>query len=344
MGKLNGLGTRWGFMSKAKSSDNAGDALIGAVIENRFVLESVIGRGGLSTVYRASHEKAGLTVAVKILHSNYSDTTESVERFKREAAIINHLNHPNVVHMYSSGVLSGEIVKASGESEFVDSARPYLVLECLDGFGLDDLLSKEGRLGLAAVKEVVQGVVKGLHEAHELGIIHRDIKPSNVMLVRTVGDFDKDYPGEFTRMVKLLDFGIAKCNKCHDEEKKALTQPGYIFGSPLYMSPEQCMGRDIDHRTDIYSLGCMLYELLVGEPPFDGENAMHTFAMHIYEQPKSLRSHENLGHISLELDEIVLKCLAKEPAARFGTVDEFYKAFDGAVSRILTKKEPALEA
>jgi eukaryotic-like serine/threonine-protein kinase len=306
----------------------ASDALLGAVLENRFHLESIIGRGGISTVYKARHQAVDLLVAAKVLHSSFSNTQESIERLRREAAIINTLNHPNIVHMYSFGVLSGELKKSNGDTELVEEPRPYLVLEHLNGIGLDAMLKREGRLPIKAIYEIMGGVFEGLKSAHDQGVIHRDIKPSNVMLVKEVADYDKEYPGEYNRHVKLLDFGIAKCNKCNDQEAQALTQPGYIFGSPLYMSPEQCMGRDLDLRSDIYSLGCMLYEMLAGHPPFDGENAMHTFAMHIYEAPKSLKTQEGLHDLSQGLDEVVLKCLRKDVEERFSSIDEFRLAFE----------------
>ena len=312
---------------------------VGALIENRFVLEDVIGRGGLSTVYKARHKAAERIAAVKILHEDYSNTEESIERFKREAVIINKLNHPNIVHMYSYGVLRDEISKQDGAVLSLADPRPYLVLELLSGVGLDDLLDKEGRLPLRAIGEIMEGVFEGLKAAHEIGVVHRDIKPSNIMILKKIDDYDSAYPGTFTRRVKLLDFGIAKCNKCHDEKAKDLTQPGHIFGSPLYMSPEQCMGRDIDQRSDIYSLACMLYEMLSGDPPFVGENAMHTFAMHIYEQPKPLRRSADRqaaqtvpANISEALEEVVFRALNKEPEARFENIEAFQAAFERAMS------------
>jgi eukaryotic-like serine/threonine-protein kinase len=306
-------------------------ALLGAVIENRFILQSVIGQGGLSTVYKAQHKVADRDAAVKILHDDYSNTTESVQRFEREAVIINRLNHPNIVHMYSFGVLSGDLEKMDGAFEMIAEPRPYLVLELLRGEGLDKLLDITGKLPMPAIIEIMDGVFEGLKAAHELGVVHRDIKPSNIMILREIDEYDSSYPGSFTRRVKLLDFGIAKCNKCHDEKAKALTQPGYVFGSPNYMSPEQCMGRDIDLRSDIYSLGCMLYEMLTGNPPFEGENAMHTFAMHIYEQPKPLNTHEGLANVSNALEEVVQKSLSKEVEARYESVDAFRTAFSAAM-------------
>ncbi len=263
--------------------------LVGCLVEGRFLIEEIIGVGGLSTVYLAGHNRADLKVAVKIMHSNLTDTEESIERFRREAEIINKLNHPNVVHIYSAGVLEGELKREDGTTMRLETPRPYLVLERLHGQDLDNVLKKVGRFDEKESYRIISSVLKALSEAHQLGIIHRDIKPSNVMLVDKVSCFDKHYPLDQFEPVKLLDFGIAKCMRCYDENRdRELTQPGMVFGSPLYMSPEQCLGRELDCRTDIYSLGCMYFRMLTGRAPFEGESPMHTFAMHMYETPPPL--------------------------------------------------------
>jgi len=304
-----------------------GKKLLGAVIEKRFKLESVIGRGGLSTVYKGYHEKAGFQVAVKVLHSDFSDTDESRERFKREAAIINNLNHPNIVHMYSYGFLTDSTEGLEAKYLPGKDPLPYLVLEHLDGFGLDHILDERTRLSEKLAYRLIAGVMEGLQFAHDMGIIHRDIKPSNVMVIDELSASDRSYPGPFSQHVKLLDFGIAKCNKCHDQKPSMqLTQPGFVFGSPLYMSPEQCKGQDVDQRSDIYSLGCMYYEMLCGEPPFKGESAVHTFAMHLYEHPVPLTRCITEAKVSQELNDIILKCLAKERDERWHSVSDLRQA------------------
>jgi serine/threonine protein kinase len=302
------------------------DKLVGALIEKRFKLESVIGQGGLSTVYKGHHETAGFPVAVKVLHSDYSDTDESRERFKREAAIINHLNHPNIVHMYSFGFLSNETEGLAPQFRPGSDPLPYLVLEHLSGYGLDDILDQRDKLSENLAYRLVAGVIEGLQFAHERGIVHRDIKPSNVMVIDELSDVDKSYPGPYSQHVKLLDFGIAKCSAHHDKKPADLTQPGFVFGSPLYMSPEQCKGQEVDQRSDIYSLGCMYYEMLKGEPPFKGESAVHTFAMHLYEKPVTLPIGKGDGLVSQELNEIIMKCLEKEREARWLSVSQLRQA------------------
>lgn len=301
------------------------EALVGAAIEGRFVLEKVIGVGGLSTVFKARHRQADLDVAVKVLHSNYSNTEESIERFKREAVIINVLNHPNIVNLYSFGILQGSIDKADGGTLPIPEARPYLVLELLNGVDLDYVLERSRLSELQAYRAML-GVLDALEFAHEHNVIHRDIKPSNVMLSNFTDSLELLDSEQLSESVKLLDFGIAKCNKCHDKKPPNLTQPGEVFGSPLYMSPEQCKGIDLDHRSDIYSFGCMYYKILCGVPPFKGENATHTFAMHIYEEAETCRRGPFASLISEEIDEIVRKCLRKNPDERWNSVAEIKSA------------------
>ncbi|MBP6352083.1 MAG: serine/threonine protein kinase [Candidatus Obscuribacter sp.] len=293
------------------------DALIGTIVERRFVIDKVIGRGGISTVYKVKHLHADIEACIKILHSSYTSTEESVERFRREAAITNAINHANVVHMLSYGVLRGELERSEGfEPETVKEPRPYLILELLKGAGLDRIIRK-GAIGQSQSLQITRAVLDALIVAHEMGIIHRDIKPSNVMIVESISEMDQMYSDLPVSQVKLLDFGIAKCNACHDAEVQRLTQAGSIFGSPLYMSPEQCKGDDLDQRSDIYSLGCMLYEMLTGIPPYQGQNVMHTFAMHIYEQPRSFNELADMPAINPQLEAIVMRCLAKDRKDRF---------------------------
>ncbi|MFA7340658.1 MAG: serine/threonine-protein kinase [Candidatus Obscuribacterales bacterium] len=302
------------------------EALIGSTIENRFVLERILGRGGISTVYLGRHNRVDLSVAVKILHTHFSDTDESIERFKREAIIINALNHPNIVHMISYGILQDDGANLSKAKAKADEARPYLVLEHLQGHGLDHLLDEKTRLSQEQSLEIVKAVVDGLIFAHDLGIVHRDIKPSNVMLVDQLSQSDAPYTDDNHSNVKLLDFGIAKCQSAHDKTSQKLTQPGFIFGSPLYMSPEQCKGDELDIRSDIYSLGCMFYEMLAGVAPLRGSNAMHTFAMHLYEMPLPFKSRPEPIKVNPKLEKIIFKCLTKKPEDRYKSCLELKKA------------------
>lgn len=303
---------------------NDDDRFLDAIIENRFYIHGKLGRGGMSSVYSAKHKQVDMTVAVKILHTHFSSEEEGIERFRREAGIVNRLNHPNVVHTLSFGILSGPLLKLDREGKVyedgvLDSPRPYLVLEYLEGKGLDQILEERGRLDGVAAKRIIIGVCYALKAAHEEHVVHRDIKPSNIMIVsskESLEDVDS------IPHVKVLDFGISKM-MVNVTDQQTLTQPGYNFGSPLYMSPEQCTGSELDSRSDIYSLGCMYYELLAGRPPLEGKNPLHTFAMHIYEQPRSVNQHIHSGEkVSPEVEAIINKCMAKEKEERYASIDE----------------------
>ncbi len=317
-------------MTKEEALEQAlDDAFIGAVIEDRFLITEQIGRGGMSTVYKARHKQIDLTVAIKILHTHFSSETEGVERFRREAGIVNRLNHPNVVHTLSFGILTGAIKKLENDGSLIDddlldAPRPYLILEHLEGKGLDLILEQKGRLGLASAKNIIKGVCLALASAHEQNVVHRDIKPSNVMIVTHK---EEDESGlESVPYVKVLDFGISKMTGLGPSQQN-LTQPGYNFGSPLYMSPEQCTGADLDSRSDIYSLGCMYYEMLAGRPPLEGKNPLHTFAMHIYEHPQSINNHlPESAKVPRDVEDLIKKCMHKSPDERFKSITEVLAA------------------
>lgn len=323
-------------MSAAKKED----LLLGAIIEDRFIITEKLGQGGMSTVYIGKHKQIDLKVAIKVLHStlksdeNPQALQESIERFRREAGIINRLNHENVIHTLSFGIL-GSIIKLDGEGKpyeetKLEEPKPYLILELLEGKALDTILKEQTRLTLRTASLIIEATARALAAAHDIDVVHRDIKPGNVMIVSKKDQADVfSYGGQSATGVKVLDFGISKMLQNPDEESRqqSLTATGVVFGSPLYMSPEQCMGQDLDHRTDIYSLGCMFYELLTGRPPFSGKNPLHTFAMHIYEKPKSpnlyLKKEEQ---IPPEAETLILKCMEKDPEERYQTIGELMSA------------------
>lgn len=313
-------------MSAAKKED----LLLGAIIEDRFIITEKLGQGGMSTVYVGKHKQIDLKVAIKVLHStlksdeNPQAVQESIERFRREAGIINRLNHENVIHTLSFGILSS-IIKLDDEGKpyedtKLEEPKPYLVLELLEGKALDTILKEQTRLTLRTASLIIEATGRALSAAHDIAVVHRDIKPGNVMIVSKK---------ESATGVKVLDFGISKMLQNPDEESRqqSLTATGVVFGSPLYMSPEQCMGQELDHRTDIYSLGCMFYELLTGQPPFSGKNPLHTFAMHIYEKPKSPNFYlKKEDQIPPEAETLILKCMEKDPEERYQTIGELMSA------------------
>ncbi len=271
--------------------------MVGTIVENRFEIQGLIGKGGMASVYKAEHKNVELEVAIKVLNADEHFSEADIERLKREARALNSLFHPNVVKVYSFG--------------FLDSGEPYLVLDLLKGQSLDDIIVSGTLPDLDWTIEAFIQICRGLEAAHQTGLIHRDLKPSNVMIV------DTDEDGAF---VKLLDFGIAKSAMPKDNELK-LTRKGEIFGSPLYISPEQISNKEIDKRADIYSLGCLMYESLCGQPALMGDTVVLTLMKHLQEKPPAMATHTE-REIPKELEAIILKCMEKAPADRFQNVQE----------------------
>lgn len=270
---------------------------IGLLVENRFEISDLIGTGGMAAVYKASHRQVELDVAIKILNPEEVSETD-IERLKREAKILNTIFHPNVVKVYSFG--------------FLESGEPYLVLDLLDGKSLDQTIQSEKCLPIVWLLRAFMQICEGLACAHESGLIHRDLKPSNIMVVKP------DSEGAF---IKLLDFGIARSMVASPGEQK-LTRHGEIFGSPLYMSPEAIQGQQIDHRSDIYALGCLMYEAITGVPPHIGNNVIVTFMKHMQETPIPMEQATKGLRVPKKLEEIAFKCMEKQPDQRYQSVKD----------------------
>lgn len=269
------------------------DALIGTVIAEHFRIDSRLAEGGMSAVYKAKDLLLGRDVAIKVLLPGRQFTEESLLRFQREAKAVGILNHPNIVRVYEMNTF------ARGE--------PFIAMEFVDGATLSSKVKGTNGLPELMTITVMQQCANALSYAHSQGIIHRDIKSGNIMISEGVG-------GEW--QAKLVDFGIARAL---EEDAINLTRTGEVFGSPRYMSPEQCQGEKIDARSDIYSLGCVIYECLTGDVPFKGLSALDTMRMHT-ESEVVPPSHVRKGlHLSAELDRIVLKCLAKDRGHRYQT-------------------------
>lgn len=262
-------------------------AVLGRTLDGKYRLDAVLGKGGMGTVYFSTRMHIGDTVAVKILQSsNVGDPNASV-RFRREAQMAARLKHPNVVSIYDFGISNDGLM--------------YLVMEMVEGQSLRQLIKQQGPLTTTAAATVATQVCAALDEAHRQNIVHRDIKPDNIVLQSRGNDLH----------VKVLDFGIAKLR---DMQTSNLTQTGSVMGTPHYMSPEQCMGEELDHRSDIYSLGVVLYEALCGVVPFNSPTPSAVVIQHVNQAPPSLRS-MNLS-IPLEVEETVLHALAKRREAR----------------------------
>src|SRR5262245_19734016 len=215
-----------------------------------YVVEHKLGEGGFGTVFKATHPLIGKVVAIKVLNRQYSAQPEMVSRFVAEARAVNQIRNRFIIDIFGFGQL--------------DDGRHYYVMEYLDGAPLDDYLERNGRLPLPDAIPSLRAVARALDAAHAKGIAHRDLKPENVFLVAE---------SDGTLYPKLLDFGIAKLLVA-DDQLKHKTRTGAPIGTPYYMSPEQCRGRDVDHRTDIYAFGCVTFKLLAGRVPFDGDDYM----------------------------------------------------------------------
>mgnify|MGYP000853127847 CR=1 FL=1 len=285
------------------------DPLIGKVFADRYDIESVLGLGGMSIVYKAKHRLMNRTVAIKMLHNKLKEDVVSLERFRLEAQAASTLSHQNIITVYDFGVTNdGEL---------------FFVMDFLHGESLENLIERKGRVPYERALPIFKQICAGLSAAHKKGIVHRDLKPANIVLT-------KEDDGSET--VKIVDFGIAKMLVGGNQQH--LTQTGEVFGSPIYMSPEQCLGKDLDIRSDIYSLGCLMYDTLAGGPPFRGESVLETMNMHCKDEPPSLNRAEGGATVPPELEEVIFKCMAKDPKDRFQNAAEIQDIL-GAISTTL---------
>jgi serine/threonine-protein kinase len=274
--------------------------MIGTTLDGRYEILSLIGEGSMSHVYKASHSLMQRLVAIKMLKSHLSSDPAMLMRFQQESKAVGVLSHANIVSIYDCGITS--------------DGQPYLVMDLIEGESLASRLTRQGKLPTEEAIEITSAVASGLAHAHGHGIIHRDVKPSNILLPA------KQSTG---RTIKLIDFGIAKLLSLDDAAVQKLTQSGQLFGSPIYASPEQCMGRELDCRSDIYSLGCVLYEMLSGNKPFDGSTPVEIASKHLTDKPPPLEESE--GELK-QLNGIVFKCIEKDKTRRFQSVSEFKDA------------------
>ncbi|MCC7528263.1 MAG: protein kinase [Candidatus Melainabacteria bacterium] len=262
----------------------------------RLKITERIGKGGMGSVYRALDVESDRPVAVKVMHEHLKNDRPSVSRFQQEARAVISLSHENLVKAL-----------ACGEAE---DGAPYLVMEFVEGESLDKILKKETYLEAADAVEIILQVCSALTHAHQNGIIHRDLKPGNIIITNEE---------KGARSAKLVDFGIAKIRSLSERETSNLTKTGDVFGSPHYMSPEQCLGFDLDSRSDIYSLGCVLYECVSGKPPFEGHNPVQLIAKHLSSEVPTLRICDTSKGLRFNraLEKVIARCLEKEPADRY---------------------------
>ncbi len=274
------------------------DLEAGQTFASRYRIEGLLGRGGMGVVYRATDTQLDEVVAIKTLPASAMNTSpEDVERFKREIRLARKITHRNVLRTFDYGEAEGFY---------------FISMEFVKGYALGDMLEENGELAPRVALGVTRQICRGLEAAHEQGIIHRDIKPGNVLI---------DHKGE----VKLMDFGIARM-----QEAEAMTQQGMIVGTPHYMSPEQVQGKTLDPRSDVYSMGVMIYEMLCGTRPFNSSSLTGVLTAHITEAPKppiALRP-----EIGAELNAIVMRCLEKPVEKRYASAGELLEALDTLAS------------
>ena len=274
-----------------------------------YQIESMIGEGGMGVVYLARHATLGRPAAVKVLHPELTTNQSIVTRFFNEARAATAVRNPGIVEVFDFG--------------FLEDRSAYIVMEYLDGESLGARMQR-GRFALGGALTILRAIARALQAAHEQAIVHRDLKPDNVFLVP-----DPELPtGE---RVKLLDFGIAKLA---GNDERSHTRTGTVMGTPAYMAPEQCRGSGrVDHRADLYALGCVAYEMLCGRPPFLADGPGDVIARHLYFPPLPLRSHH--PELPAEIDAFVLWLLEKDPAARPATAADVIRAVDHLAAMVV---------
>ncbi len=264
------------------------DTLIGTILDGRYRLDSLIGVGGMGDVYRATHVHLDTEFAVKLLKPEFVANQTAIKRFRLEAKAAGRIHHPNAVRVTDFGVTPERIV--------------YLVMELVKGESLRSMMRNEGKLEYLRTVNIVRQVCGAVDAAHRGGVIHRDLKPDNILIEIVHG----------AERVKVLDFGIAKLREAKTDA--FLTQAGTIIGTPQYMSPEQCQGKPLDPRSDIYSIGILLYEMLTGEVPFDGESTLQVVYNQLHASPRPLM--ELSPHVPAQLAKVIMRALEKEPDQR----------------------------
>jgi serine/threonine-protein kinase len=275
------------------------DPLLGQVVDGRYEVESVLGQGGMGTVYAARHRALAKRLALKVMRADLAREGDLGARFIQEARAAALIGHPNVVQITDFGQ--------------TPSGAPYFVMELLDGTPLSMLIRQGGPPPVAQSVRILQQVAAGLSAAHAAGVIHRDLKPDNIHVTSS-------------GLVKILDFGVAKVAGAG-----RLTRAGMVFGTPHYMSPEQATGGAVDHRSDIYALGIIMYELFTGRVPFEADSYMGVLTKHMYMRPEPLGSVYEPAQRLGALEDVTQKCLEKSPAARYASVQELIDDVEGVV-------------
>lgn len=286
------------------------------IIAGKYELLSSIGQGGMGSLFMAKHIQLGKYVAIKVQSTGAAQGDAERERFEREARLAASLTHTNLVGVNDYGEL--------------EDGSSFMVMDLLSGKSLAEILTESGPICEERAVPIFLQICSGLSHAHENGLLHRDLKPGNIMIVEENG----------TDLAKIVDFGLAK-STLEGVDAKTLTQTGEIFGSPLYMSPEQCLGSTLDVRSDIYSMACLMYEVLSGLRPIEGQTALATLARKLKVEPQPVL--ERMPQLKLDprLDAIILKCLRRDPNQRCQSVDELRAALSALLSNPASTRAPS---
>jgi serine/threonine-protein kinase len=277
----------------------------GQVFANRYEILSKVGTGGMGIVYRARDRQLDEVVALKVLRSEVRDDPSLLERFKQETKLARKITHRNVLRTHDFAEVDG---------------ISYISMEYLEGVTLKDLIRNRGALPIGVGLGVAKQMCYGLEAAHQGGVIHRDIKPQNMLIIPESGD------------LKIMDFGIARISEVKGGESSGLTTAGTVMGTPDYMPPEQAQGHPADFRSDIYSLGVVLFETFTGRLPFEGDTVMAIVMSHIQKTPPKPRSLN--PRLPADLEATILRCMEKEPDRRFQTVEEILESLTTISSRV----------
>ncbi len=287
-----------------------GDRLVGTVVSDKYRIFSPLGGGAWGLVYLGFDLQSEQPVAIKVMRAKLKTDSVDAQRFRREAKIIKRLEHPNIVTVFDSGVLP--------------SGEPFMVMEYLKGTTLEALLRENGALPPERTLDIVLQVLSALEHAHKAGVVHRDIKPDNFLIL------DND-------LTKILDFGLAKPN----DASMALTATNETVGSPWYMSPEQCKGKNVDARSDLYSLGMVIYKMLCGKMPYTASNIFEMMQCQINTVPlKPTKAVPGLV-LPRELEAVVMLCLEKDPKRRFQTASAMKEALIEITNNLASKNVTA---
>jgi eukaryotic-like serine/threonine-protein kinase len=293
--------------------------LIGSQIGDKYKVISAVGAGSMGVVYKAVQNSTGREMAVKVLHGAEGGDSAHVRRFRREAKAVSALNHENIVRLFDFG--------------FMEDGQPYIVTEFIRGKTLAQILRERGRLTLKEAVPIMHQVCNAVEEAHRMKIVHRDLKPENIILQepdQRSGNNTKY--GWRTRHIKVVDFGVAKLSSDASSSSASLTIEGKVCGSPGYMSPEQCKGLPVDVRSDIYSLGIVLYEVICGHRPFSADTVMGLLFMHVNDKPPPMNAFCLDLEVPFQLEQVIRKCLSKNPDERQHSVAELWQEFELALN------------